>query len=93
MGDEEPPARAHVRRRGASLYWNSTASDASAPNGGVDTRLAAGGFVTVQLDYHEHGFFVGIGYETRWLPLWEHGDGLDTFSFSACARVGGEITL
>ncbi|WP_053236575.1 hypothetical protein [Sandaracinus amylolyticus] len=73
---------------GASMFWNDLA-----PMIGIDTSLAAGGFLTVQLDYREHGFFVGIGYQARWLPLREHGDGLDTFSFSATARVGGEITL
>lgn len=73
---------------GASLFWNTLA-----PRIGIDTGRAAGGFFTAQLDYREHGFFVGIGYQARWLPLREGGDGLDTFSFSATARVGGELTL
>lgn len=73
---------------GASMFWNDLA-----PLVGVDTALAAGGFFTAQLDYRDHGFFVGIGYQARWLPLREHGDGLDTFSFSATARIGGELTL
>lgn len=73
---------------GASMFWNSLA-----PRVGVDTSLAAGAHLGVQLDYHEHGFVVGIGYLARWLPLREHGDGLDTFSFAATARVGGEISL
>lgn len=73
---------------GASVFWKSLA-----PRVGVDTSLAAGAHLGVQLDYHEHGFVVGIGYLARWLPLREHGDGLDTFSFAATARVGGEIDL
>jgi len=73
---------------GASMLWNDLA-----PMIGIETSLAAGGFLTVQLDYREHGFFVGIGYQARWLPLRQEGQGLDTFTFSATGRVGGEITL
>lgn len=73
---------------GVSVLWNELA-----PRIGIDTSLAAGGFFTVQLDYREHGFFVGIGYQARWLPLRQEGQGLDTFTFSATGRVGGEITL
>ncbi|MDQ3034935.1 MAG: hypothetical protein M3Y87_21180 [Myxococcota bacterium] len=73
---------------GASMFWN-----ALAPSVGIDTALATGAFFTAQLDYREHGFFVGIGYHARWLPLRGVGGDLDTFSFSAMVRVGGEITL
>lgn len=73
---------------GASMLWNTIG-----PRVGVGTGLAGGGFITVQLDYREHGFFVGIGYQARWLPLRDDGLGIDTFSFSATLRVGGEVTL
>lgn len=95
--DTGPVYRAWIHRRGprgltlgggvgASVLWNSLA-----PMVGVETSLAAGGHLAVQLDYHEHGFVVGIGYLARWLPWRDVGADLDTFSFAATARVGGEI--
>lgn len=70
---------------GVTLLWNS-----AAPSNGVTTELAGGAFASVQLDYHEHGFVVGVGYLYRWLPLREEG-ALDTLTLSAFARVGGEL--
>lgn len=73
---------------GGSMFWNTGEPDAR-----IRTTLAGGLYVDASLDYHEHGFLVGIGYHGRWLPVSEGSDQLDTFSFSATARVGGEIEL
>lgn len=69
---------------GFSTLWNEPTDPA------LGLGHAAGGFVTVQIDYHEHGFVVGVGYHYRWLPVRDHEE-VDTFTLQAFARVGGEL--
>ncbi|WP_236605308.1 hypothetical protein [Sandaracinus amylolyticus] len=61
--------------------------------GPYDGRV--GPYGTVQLDYREHAFFVGIAVLARWLPHDLRGPQRDGehASFSALLRAGGEIEL
>lgn len=72
---------------GVSMFWNAWARRL-----GVDASLLGGGVATIQVDYREHGFFVGVAYAARWLPFGAQGD-LDLFTFTTMLRVGGEVSL
>ena len=73
---------------GPSLYYN-----AWAPRVGIASSLLAGGLAMLHVDYREHGFFVGLATDCRWLPIGGVQGGIDTFAYGLMLRVGGEVSL